>query len=68
MNGSYGHPPVFVPSLFLKVLAVTLAAVLAGFALIYLLTGPMSGVDVTGTLICTPIVAFLVHLWLAPVD
>ena len=68
MNASYGHPPLFVPSLFLKVLAGTLGVVLAGFALIYLLTGPISEVDIAGTSICTPIVAYLVHLWLAPLS
>ena len=68
MNGSYGHPPLFVPALFLKVLTVTLALVLAGFLLIYLVRGPISVVDIAGTLICTPIAAYLVHLWLAPVE
>ncbi len=66
VRGSYGQPPVFVPALFAKVLAVTMAVVLAGLVGISLLLGPMTRVDLVGTLICTPLVAYLVHLWLAP--
>ena len=66
VRGSYGEPPLFVPALFAKVLAVTMAGVLAGLVGVSLLFGPMTRVDLVGTLICTPIVAFLVHLWLIP--
>ena len=64
VRDSYGEPPVFVPALFAKVLAVTMAVVLAGLVGVSLLFGPMTRVDLAGTLICTPIVAYLVHLWL----
>ncbi|MBT8484464.1 MAG: hypothetical protein HKO59_01330 [Phycisphaerales bacterium] len=61
-------PPLFVPGLFLRVLIIVMFAVLVTFVVIYLVSGPISTVDTTGTLICTPIVAYLVHLWLAPMD
>ncbi len=66
VRGSYGQPPLFVTALFLKVLVVTMAVVLAGLVGVSLLLGPMTRVDLVGTLICTPLVAYLVHLWLAP--
>ena len=66
MRDSYGQPPLFVPALFAKVLAAAMAVVLVGLVGFSLLMGPMTRVDLVGTLICTPIVAYLVHLWLAP--
>lgn len=68
MKHSYGNPPFFVPALFLKVFAAVLAAVLVGFLIIYVVLGPLTGVDVAGTLVCAPIAAYLVHLWLAPAE
>jgi hypothetical protein len=68
MKSSYGNPPVFIPALFMKVLVAVLAAVLVGFVVIYAVMGPLTGVDIAGTLVCAPIVAYLVHLWLAPTE
>ena len=68
MKSSYGQPPLFVPALFFKVLAVTMTVVLVGLIGSSLLIGLISGVDIVGTSICTPIVAYLLHLWLAPLS
>jgi hypothetical protein len=65
---SYGQPPVFIPAMFLKVFAVILALVLVSFVLISTLHEPIGMVDIVGTLICAPIVAYLIHLWLAPLE
>jgi hypothetical protein len=65
---SYGHPPIFIPTLFLKVFAVILALVLVSFILISTLHEPIGMVDIVGTLICAPIVTYLIHLWLAPLE
>jgi len=65
---SYGHPPIFMPRLFLKVFGVILALVLVSFVFISTLHEPIGMVDIIGTLICAPIVAYLIHLWLAPVE
>jgi hypothetical protein len=68
MRATYGRPPVFAPALFFKVLAAALTLVALAFALIVLISGPMTRVDVVGTLVCSPIAAYLVHLWLLPMD
>ena len=54
----------FEPSVFLKVLAATLGLVLIGWAGALWLYGELSGVDIAGSLICTPIFAYMVHLWI----
>ncbi len=54
----------FVPAVFFKVLAATLGVVLLGWAGALWLFGELSGVDITGSLICTPIFAYMVHLWI----
>ena len=54
----------FVPSVFFKVLAATLAVVLLGWAGAIWLYGELSGTDIAGSLICTPIFAYMVHLWI----
>lgn len=68
MKGSYGQPPLLQPALFLKVLVVAMTVVLVGFVFAYQLMGSISGVDIAGTFICTPIATYLIHLWLAPLD
>ena len=54
----------FVPRVFFKVLAVTLGVLLAGWVGAIWLYGRLSTVDVVGSLICVPILAYLVHLWI----
>jgi hypothetical protein len=63
--GAFTRPPL-AAGLFFK----TLVAV-AGFAMVALLTtfalaGEVAAVDVTGTVLCVPVLAYLIHLWLAP--
>ena len=55
--------PLFVPDLFMKALAGTLVVVMAGFALAFGFQGELEGVDIAGALLCAPIAAYLVHLW-----
>ncbi|HUU83240.1 MAG TPA: hypothetical protein VM243_07020 [Phycisphaerae bacterium] len=54
----------FVPSVFFKVLAATLTVVLVGWAGALWLFGELSNVDIIGSLICVPIFAYMVHLWI----
>jgi hypothetical protein len=61
-----GGQPLFVPQMFLKALAVTLALIAVGFVTSIVLLGQLSGVDVAGSLLCAPIFAYLIHLWAAP--
>ena len=63
--GGFTRPPL-AAGLYVK----TLAAV-AGFAIAALLTafamgGEITAVDVTGTVLCVPVLAYLIHLWLTP--
>ena len=58
----------FVPHVFIKVLAVTLILVLAGFGIVILVAGSMTKTDVFGTLISALIFSYMVHLWLLPPD
>jgi hypothetical protein len=54
----------FVPRVFFKVLAVTLGLLCVAWAGAIWLCGRLSTVDMVGSLICVPIVAYLVHLWI----
>ena len=54
----------FVPAVFLKVLAVTLALVLVDFAVAIWVTGPLAVRDIIGTLISAAIFTYLIHLWI----
>ena len=54
----------FVPSVFFKVLAATLTVMLVGWLGSVWLYGELSKVDMIGSLICVPIVAYMVHLWI----
>jgi hypothetical protein len=64
VNGS--GAPLFVPALFVKVLLAVLVCVLGGFLAVYALLGPLPMRDIVGTLVCAPLVAYLIHLWVAP--
>jgi hypothetical protein len=55
----------FAPDLFLRVLAVTLGLLCVGWVGAIWLYGRLSTVDMVGSLICAPIVAYLVHVWIA---
>ena len=54
----------FVPRVFFKVLAATVGVVLLGWAWAICRYGQISRVDMVGSLICVPILAYLVHLWI----
>ncbi len=59
----------FVGRIFWKVLAVVTAVLLASWYLIPKLTGyEIEPQDYGGSTICTPILSYLVHLWLLPQD
>jgi hypothetical protein len=62
---SSSDQPLFVPDLFMKALAGTLVVVMAGFALAFGFQGELEGVDIAGALLCAPIAAYLVHLWVS---
>jgi hypothetical protein len=62
---SSSDQPLFVPNLFMKALAGTLVVVTAGFALAFGLQGELAEVDIAGALLCAPIAAYLVHLWVS---
>jgi hypothetical protein len=55
---------LFVLPLYIKVLAAMLTVAVVGFVLVTWGLGPVSAVDVGGTLTCAVIVAYLVHLWI----
>lgn len=54
----------FVPRIFLPVLIVVLAVLAVGWAGAIWLFGKLTTVDMIGSLICVPIVAYMVHLWI----
>ena len=54
----------FVPRVFFKVLAATLALVLLGWAVAGWLYGRLPVRDIIGSLICAMILAYTVHLWI----
>ncbi len=54
----------FVPSVFYKVLVITLGVVVVGWAGAFLIYGELTRVDMIGSLICVPIFSYMVHLWI----
>jgi hypothetical protein len=54
----------FVPGVFFKVLAVTIGLLCLGWAGAIWQCGRISTVDMVGSVICVPIAAYLVHLWI----
>ena len=56
------NEPLFAPNVFSKVLAWTLIIAGAGLVGIILLFGPISKLDLCGTLVSAVIVAYIVHL------
>ncbi len=62
---SFGdQPSLFVPGLFAKLLAATVGLAALGLLGAQLLGLAPTQVDVVGSLLCVPIVAYLVHLWM----
>jgi len=55
--------PLFIPSVFSKVLGVVLLIAIIGLAAVGLFHGSISTLDIGGTLVCAVIVAYIVHLW-----
>jgi len=56
--------PVFIPSLFSKVIAVIMALTLLGLLAVVLIAGRITTLDLAGTLICAVIISYIVHLWI----
>jgi len=54
----------FVPDVFFKVLAATLAFILLGWVGTVWLHGSLATRDIVGSLICAPIFSYMVHLWI----
>jgi hypothetical protein len=59
-----GDRPVFDVRLYTRVLAVVFGLLAIGIGAASVLTGPPSAVDVTGSLLCAPVAAYLLHLWI----
>lgn len=58
------HGLEFVPGVFFRVLAATLTVVLLGWVGAVWLYGSLATRDIIGSLICAPIFAYMVHLWI----
>ena len=54
----------FVPEVFWKVLGITIAVALVGFAVSIWVYGTITVTDIGGTLISAVIFAYMVHLWI----
>lgn len=59
-------PPIFdfVPTIFIKVLAVTFGLVFLGWAGSFWIYGELTRVDAIGSLISAVIFSYMVHLWI----
>jgi len=55
--------PLFIPSVFSKVLAVVLLIAVAGLVTVGMIQGSVTALDIGGTLVSAIIVAYIVHLW-----
>ncbi len=56
--------PIFIPSVFFKVLAVAFLVAVAGIVGVILIAGSITTLDLGGTLITMIIIAYIVHLWI----
>ena len=56
--------PIFIPSVFFKVLAVAFLIAVAGIVGVVLIAGSITTVDLAGILISMIIIAYIVHLWI----
>ena len=67
-DASTGFAPPFDARRYGRALAVLAAAATAALGLAGATVGLPSRVDVVGSLLCLPVLAYLVHLWLAPAE
>jgi membrane protein DedA with SNARE-associated domain len=58
------NQPIFIASVFIKVLAWALIIAVAGLVAVILFSGHISTLDLFGTLITAIIIAYIVHLWI----
>lgn len=58
------QPPIFIASLFIKVLAWALIIAVAGLVGVVLIYGHITTLDMFGTLVSAAIIAYIVHLWI----
>jgi membrane protein implicated in regulation of membrane protease activity len=56
--------PIFIPSVFFKVLAVAFLVAIAVIVGVVLVAGSITTMDLAGTLISMIIIAYIVHLWI----
>ena len=56
--------PIFIPSVFFKVLAVAFLVAVAVIVGVILIAGSITTLDLGGTLISMIIIAYIVHLWI----
>ena len=56
--------PIFIPSVFFKVLAVAFLVAIAVIVGVVLIAGSITTLDLGGTLISMIIIADIVHLWI----
>jgi len=56
--------PIFIPSVFFKVLAVAFVVAVAGIVGVILIAGSITTLDLAGILISMIIIAYIVHLWI----
>ena len=56
--------PIFVPSLFSKVIAVILVLAVLIIVAVVLIAGHITTLDLAGTLISAVIIAYIIHLWI----
>ena len=56
--------PIFIPSLFSKVIAVVLTIAVLGILAVVWVAGHITTLDLAGTLISAVIIAYIIHLWI----
>ena len=57
---------LFVPEVFGKVVAATVVLVVVGLGVATISGGRPATIDIVGVLMCVPVFAYLVHLWITP--
>lgn len=56
--------PIFIPSVFFKVLAVAFLIAIAVIVGVVLVAGSITALDLGGILVSMIIIAYIVHLWI----
>ena len=56
--------PIFIPSLFSRVIAVIMALAILIILAVVLIAGHITTLDLAGTLISAVIIAYIIHLWI----